>query len=57
MFLDWEKIDFSLVVSRISPEDRILAVIKIKNDGENLWKLYGMLNRPLRIYIDNQIAP
>ena len=54
---DLEKIDFSLAVLQISLKNRILTVVKVENDDENLWNLYVRLNRPLKVYKASQIVP
>ena len=51
-----EKNDFSRPDLGIAPKDRIQAAVKIKYDGEILWKLYEMLKGAVRIYNDYQIV-
>ena len=48
---------FSLAVLWISPNNRIEAAVKIKNDGKTPWNLYVMFNGPFEIYEDYQIVP
>ena len=44
-----KKNDFLLADLEFSPKNQIQSAVKVLNDGETLWKLYGMLKRSLRI--------
>ena len=52
-----EKSDVSWADSEISPKNPLQATVKIKNDGEILWKLNVMLKGPFRIYKNYEIVP